>query len=91
MSNLSKELKTLREDKGLSQLALAAEIGVAQSMICAIERGDRVPSDKLLLRFAEYFNISIGTSYVPGQATPEYTFTPHTTAAPPATEAQLPA
>jgi transcriptional regulator with XRE-family HTH domain len=45
-------LHAIRDLRGLTQRALAAQIGVEQSRICGYERGTHVPSSGSLLRVA---------------------------------------
>lgn len=40
----AKNVKTLREAKGLSQAELAAQVDIAQSMIAQYEKGLKVPT-----------------------------------------------
>ena len=49
------QLKLVREQRGLSQKALAQELHVAQSEISKVESGIRVPSDKFIETAANYF------------------------------------
>ncbi len=57
--NFKDRLKELRKHKGLSQVALAEELGVSKSIIGAYETGDRNPSYEALEELADYFNVSI--------------------------------
>lgn len=52
------ELKTLREDAGLSQEALAKEIGISQSALGNYERGSRAPDKDIIIALAKRFNVS---------------------------------
>ncbi|MGN0698115.1 MAG: LexA family protein [Ruminiclostridium sp.] len=69
MSKLSKRLKELRNSKGLSQQALANEIGISKSSINMYERGEREPSVDTLELFADYYNVDmnylLGNSSIP--------------------------
>lgn len=69
MSKLSKRLKELRNSKGLSQQALANEIGISKSSINMYERGEREPGVDTLEAFADYYNVDmnylLGNSSVP--------------------------
>lgn len=53
------KLKELRENKGLSQAAFAAEIGVGQSTVGSWENGARKPTTDTLKKIAKYFNVPI--------------------------------
>lgn len=52
-------LKQLRENKQLSQRALAAELGIAQSTVGMWESGKREPDSSVLVKITEYFNVSV--------------------------------
>ena len=54
-----KNLKMLREDKGLGQVELAKVLGVAKSTISLWENGLREPLLSSLVAIANYFKISI--------------------------------
>ncbi|MBL7131391.1 MAG: helix-turn-helix transcriptional regulator [Candidatus Omnitrophica bacterium] len=45
--NLSSKLRTMRKQKGLTQLELAKKIGVSESYICQIENGKMISIKKL--------------------------------------------
>ena len=51
----AKKLSELRGQTGLTQKQLAARLGMTESMISRLERGDHVPSLKTLCRIAEAF------------------------------------
>lgn len=51
-------LKKLREEKGISQIRLSVEVGVAQESISAYERGKAVPTCENLVKIAKYLNTS---------------------------------
>lgn len=59
-----KRLKKLREERGISQIRLSVEIGVAQESISAYERGKAVPTCENLIKIAKYLNTS--TDYLLG-------------------------
>ncbi len=52
-------LKTLRKQKGISQLKLALDLGMNQNSISRYENGEREADYKTLIAFADYFNVSI--------------------------------
>lgn len=56
---LNTNLQFLREDKVLTQLEVAEEVGLSQRAVSAYERGDIQPSLKNLIKMAEYFSVSI--------------------------------
>ena len=53
------EVRGMREAAGLSQAALAAELGVSRQTINAIETGRYDPSLTLAVRLARYFSRSV--------------------------------
>lgn len=59
MKNKNLRLKDLRISKKLSQTALAEEIGISQRAISYYESGKDTPSLEILIRIADYFNVSL--------------------------------
>ena len=51
------ELKVAREFRQVSQYKLAKEVNVSRAMICRIEKGERLPSDKTLESICDYLHI----------------------------------
>lgn len=52
-------LRTLRKQKGISQLKLAIDLGMNQNSISRYENGEREADYRTLIAFADYFNVSI--------------------------------
>ena len=52
-------LKELREQRGISQLKLAMDLGMNQNSVSRYETGAREADYQTLIRFADYFNVSI--------------------------------
>lgn len=52
-------LKALREKRGISQLKLAMDLDMNQNSISRYETGAREADYKSLIKFAEYFDVSI--------------------------------
>ena len=52
-------LKELRKKRKLSQVALAIELNMNQNSISRYENGDRQADYITLIRFADYFDVSI--------------------------------
>lgn len=52
-------LKYLREKRGISQLKLAMDLDMNQNSISRYETGTREADYKSLIKFADYFNVSI--------------------------------
>ena len=58
-------LRQLREEKNISMEFLANNVGVSFQMINFLEKEQRYASEKLLIRLADYFNVS--TDYLLGR------------------------
>ena len=52
-------LKELRKKRGISQLKLAMDLNMNQNSISRYETGEREAEYATLIRFADYFNVSI--------------------------------
>lgn len=52
-------LKYLRKQKKISQLKLAMDLNMNQNSISRYETGERQADYQTLIRFADYFNVSI--------------------------------
>lgn len=52
-------LKVLREKRGISQLKLAMDLDMNQNSISRYETGAREADYKSLIKFADYFDVSI--------------------------------
>lgn len=52
-------LKQLREKRGISQLKLAMDLDMNQNSISRYETGVRQADYATLIKFADYFNVSI--------------------------------
>lgn len=80
MSKFSERFKLLRKERGLSQAALAAELGFTKSSVNMYERGDREPGLESLETIADFFNVDmdylLGKSDVPNRFL--YTAAPNT-------------
>ena len=55
-------LKELRENKNVTQEEEAKEFKITKEYLSMLERGERNPSDKLKVKMANYFGVSI--SYI---------------------------
>ena len=58
MKRFGEKLRALREEYGFSYRKLGAEIGIAHNHILNIEAGHRKPSLDLVIKIAEYFEVS---------------------------------
>ena len=52
-------LKELRNQKNISQLRLAMDLNMNQNSISRYETGEREADYETLIKFADYFNVSI--------------------------------
>ena len=52
-------LKELRKKKGISQLKLAMDLSLNQNSISRYETGEREAGYALLIKFADYFDVSV--------------------------------
>lgn len=66
---LGERLKSLRQEKGLSQRDLAKKLNISASAIAMYETSKREPDSELLKRISEFFGVSIdyllGTTDIP--------------------------
>src|SRR3990172_9251097 len=56
---IGRRLKRLRLEKGLTQKELAAEVGLDYTYIGKIERGEQLPSLKILLKISEVLAVPV--------------------------------
>lgn len=56
---LGRAVRLLREERGISQVQLAADTGFTQSWISHVERGSRNPSWSNVVRLAEGLGVSV--------------------------------
>ena len=52
-------LKKLRNDKGLTQIALQMATGIEQALLSKFENGERVPPTETLMHLADFYNVSM--------------------------------
>ncbi|MBP0725569.1 helix-turn-helix transcriptional regulator [Bacillus sp. RG28] len=72
MDIVGKKVKELREKRGLSQLDLAETLEINNSVLSRIESGKRPVEDVLVIKFADFFNVT--SDYLLGRSThPELT------------------
>lgn len=57
--DIGKRIEQVREEKGLTQSALAREMGVSQSAVSQIEAGERNPSYDMLRQIAAALKVSV--------------------------------
>ena len=56
---MENKLKTLRKQKGYTQVALQMQTGIEQALLLKFENGDRIPPTETLIRLAEFYDVSI--------------------------------
>ena len=56
---IGSQIKRLRENAQIAQKELAKVLNVANSTLCQYENGERVPSDEVKIKIADYFGVSI--------------------------------
>lgn len=59
MSILSERIKLLREEIPLTQFQLAEKLQITTSSVSQYESGDRVPSDEIKIKLANFFDVSL--------------------------------
>lgn len=52
-------LKELRKQRHISQIKLAMDLSVSQNTISRYEQGEREAGYDMLVRIADYFNVSV--------------------------------
>ena len=52
-------LKKLRKDKGLTQIALQMATGIEQALLSKFENCERVPPTETLMHLADFYNVSM--------------------------------
>ena len=57
--NIANKIIELRKSVGWSQSELARQTGVTSAAISQIEKGDRMPSLAVIIKFAESFKVSV--------------------------------
>lgn len=70
MMQSGQRIATLREKRGLSQLALAQKLNVSQSTVAMWESNKRGMSDSTLSEIADFFGVS--TDYILGRDMPSW-------------------
>lgn len=63
-SDLARNVKALRQSKGLAQERLALEAGIDRTMLSKIEREVTNPSLETLLKLANHLNVSISDLFM---------------------------
>ena len=58
-NTLGKRIKSLREQKELSQLEFSKLLNISNSTLSQYEAGNRMPSDEIKKKIAQYFDVSL--------------------------------
>ena len=56
---MGENLKKIRKDRGLTQIALQMQTGIEQALISKYETGERIPPTETLIILADFFNTNI--------------------------------
>lgn len=63
MKIIGERIRSLRESISLSQMKMARTFGIAQSSVFRYETGETMVPPEVLLRYAEYFDVSMDYIY----------------------------
>ena len=56
---MQNNLRKLRKERGLTQIALQMKTGIEQALISKYETGERIPPTDVLVILADFYNVSI--------------------------------
>ncbi|MBO5019714.1 MAG: helix-turn-helix transcriptional regulator [Clostridia bacterium] len=56
---MKNNLKKLRKNKGMTQIALQMATGIEQALLSKYENGERIPPTETLMRLADFYNVSM--------------------------------
>ncbi|WP_448901028.1 helix-turn-helix domain-containing protein [Eubacterium sp.] len=56
---MGNNLKKLRKEKGLTQIAMQMQTGIEQALISKYENGERIPPTETLILLADFFDTNI--------------------------------
>ena len=62
---MKNNLRKLRKEKGLSQIAVQMQTGIEQALISKYENGERVPPTETLMQPADFYGVSM--DYIMGR------------------------
>lgn len=57
--NMNNNLRKLRKERKLTQVALQMRTGIEQALLSKYETGERTPPTETLLILADFYNVSI--------------------------------
>lgn len=58
---IAEQLKKSRAEKGLSQEAVANEVGLARRSLAYYESGERIPNAEILMKLCEFYSLDINS------------------------------
>ena len=56
---MQNNLRKLRKEKKLTQVALQMQTGIEQALLSKFENGERIPPTESLIILADFYNVSI--------------------------------
>lgn len=56
---MENNLRKLRKERRLTQVALQMQTGIEQALLSKFETGERIPPTETLLILADFYNVSI--------------------------------
>lgn len=56
---MKNNLRKLRKERKLTQIALQMQTGIEQSLLSKFENGERIPPTETLIILADFYNVSI--------------------------------
>lgn len=62
---MKNNLRKLRKEKGLSQIAVQMQTGIEQALISKYENGERVPPTETLMQLVDFYGVSM--DYIMGR------------------------
>lgn len=62
---MENNLKKLRKDKKLTQIALQMQTGIEQALLSKFENGSRIPPTETLMLLADFYGVSM--DYIMGR------------------------
>lgn len=62
---MQNNLRKLRKEKGLSQIAVQMQTGIEQALISKYENGERVPPTETPMQLADFYGVSM--DYIMGR------------------------
>ncbi len=62
---MQNNLRKLRKEKGLSQIAVQMQTGIEQALMSNYENGERVPPTETLMQLADFYGVSM--DYIMGR------------------------